>query len=126
MSFSILRNQNSNDDETIEITRPDFVNETKQLGIEDSIIMATSAVMLNPHLLFVSRDPHRSSLMPQEFLTQFGLNKKQFNSFLHVATRDFVFTCNNQLYTQIDSVAMGSPSGPSYTSDSYAIMNVTG
>jgi len=42
------------------------------------------------------------------------LNEKQITKALQLATIDSVFTFNDNLYTQTDGVAMGSPLGPTY------------
>jgi len=42
------------------------------------------------------------------------LNEKQITKALQLATVDSVFTFNDNLYTQTDGVAMGSPLGPTY------------
>ena len=44
-----------------------------------------------------------------EQLEQAGLSKKNFSDMLKIATSDSVFMFNDQLYSQIDGVAMGSP-----------------
>nr|XP_027223798.1 uncharacterized protein LOC113815979 [Penaeus vannamei] len=93
----------------------DFVEEIKQLNIEDSTVMASFDVeSLFTNVPLSETTQIITDTISDESISQFGLNKKQFNSFLNVATRDSVFTFDNKLYTQIDGVAMGSPLGPSY------------
>jgi len=93
----------------------EFVNEIKQLNIDDSTIMASFDVeSLFTNVPLSETTQIITDTTSDESLLHFGLNKKQFNSFLNVATRDSVFSFDNQLYTQIDGVAMGSPLGPSY------------
>jgi len=41
-----------------------------------------------------------------------GLNKAEFKSLLELATKESLFLFNNEYYSQIDGVAMGSPLGP--------------
>ena len=41
-----------------------------------------------------------------------GFNKKQFTKLLCFAVQDNVFMFNNELFKQVDGVAMGSPLGP--------------
>ena len=41
-----------------------------------------------------------------------GLRKEQFIELLELCTKDTVFEFNNQLYKQIDKMAMGNPLGP--------------
>ena len=43
-----------------------------------------------------------------------GLNKNQLRNFLNIATSDSVFLYNNEMYSQIDGVCMGSCLGPTY------------
>ena len=45
-------------------------------------------------------------------ITFHGFNRTQFKSLLELATCNSYFTFNNNLYKQIDGVAMGSPIGP--------------
>lgn len=93
----------------------DFVEEIKQLNIEDSTVMASFDVeSLFTNVPLSETTQIITDSISDESISQFGLNKKQFNSFLNIATRDSVFTFDNNLYTQIDGVAMGSPLGPSY------------
>ncbi|XP_069992388.1 uncharacterized protein [Penaeus vannamei] len=93
----------------------DFEEEIKQLNIEDSSVMASFDVeSLFIHVPLSETTQIITDSISDESISQFGLNKKQFNSFLNVATRDSVFTFDNKLYTQIDGVAMGAPLGPSY------------
>ena len=40
------------------------------------------------------------------------MNPDKFESLLKLAVTDLYFTFNDQLYSQIDDVAMGSPLGP--------------
>ena len=44
----------------------------------------------------------------------YGLNKDQLKKLLNIATSESVFTFNNELYSQIDGVCMGSCLGPTY------------
>ena len=53
------------------------------------------------------------SLFPTADTSVHGLNAKQFRSLLELAVQDCHFQFDNQLYDQIDGVAMGSPLGPS-------------
>ena len=41
-----------------------------------------------------------------------GMNKSEFDNLLSLTTQDSYLTFNNILYNQKDSVAMGSPLGP--------------
>ena len=45
-------------------------------------------------------------------LVPFNLTKKQFRLLLEISVKESVFIFDNQLYKQIDGVAMGSPLGP--------------
>ena len=47
-------------------------------------------------------------------LNTFGLDKKQLNKLLILATSESVFTFNDNLYAQVDGVSMGSCLGPAY------------
>ena len=47
-------------------------------------------------------------------LDLFGLTKDIFRKLLVIAAHHSVFIFNNQLYTQVDGIGMGSPLGPSY------------
>ena len=47
-------------------------------------------------------------------LSSFGLDKKSFSSLLEISSHQSLFSFNDQLYTQTDGVAMGSPLGPSF------------
>ncbi|XP_069993512.1 uncharacterized protein [Penaeus vannamei] len=48
-------------------------------------------------------------------LNKFGLTKDSFKKLLNITAHHSVFSYNDDLYTQTDGVAMGSPLGPSYT-----------
>ena len=43
-----------------------------------------------------------------------NLNKKQFTKLLQLATSNSIFLFNNELFQQIDGMAMGSPLGPAF------------
>ena len=52
------------------------------------------------------------SLFPQNDVSLLGLTSEVFRKLLQFAVKNVLFIFNNQLYQQIDGVAMGSPSGP--------------
>lgn len=43
-----------------------------------------------------------------------NLTTPEFKSLLETATKESLFTSDNQLYIQVDGVAMGSPLGPTF------------
>ena len=52
------------------------------------------------------------SLFPQNDVSLLGLTSEVFRKLLQFAVKNVLFIFNNQLYQQIDGVAMGSPLGP--------------
>lgn len=92
----------------------DLVNGNRQLSFEDSTVVASFDA--EPFTSVPSSETTQISTnsISDEFLSQFDLNKKQFNSFLNVVTSDSIFTFDNQWHAQINGVAMGSAFGPSY------------
>ena len=52
------------------------------------------------------------SLFPQNNISLLGLTSEVFRKLLQFAVKNVLFIFNNQLYQQIDGVAMGSPLGP--------------
>jgi len=92
-----------------------FINEISHLRFDDTITMASFDVeSLFTNVPLAETTQIITNNTTAEFLSQFGLEKKQLLSLLIVVTKDSVFTFDNRLYTQIDGVAMGSPIGPSY------------
>ena len=47
-------------------------------------------------------------------LVPFNLTKKQFRLLLEISVKESVFIFSDQLYKQIDGMAMGSPLGPTF------------
>ncbi|XP_037773698.1 uncharacterized protein LOC119569744 [Penaeus monodon] len=90
-----------------------FINEISHLRFDDTITMASFDVeSLFTNVPLAETTQIITNNTTAEFLSQFGLEKKQLLSLLIVVTKDSVFTFDNRLYTQIDGVAMGSPIGP--------------
>ena len=56
--------------------------------------------------------------------TVHNLNKDQFKYLLTLATKESYFLFDGELYQQVDSVAMGSPLGPSLANIFFAIMRI--
>ena len=52
------------------------------------------------------------SLFPENDVSLLGLTFEVFQKLLQFAVKNLLFIFNNQLYQQIDGVAMGSPLGP--------------
>ena len=87
-----------------------FVEELRSLNFDRPIIMASFDV----ESLFTNVPLQETTNiivdgMSDEKLEQAGLNKTVFSDMLKIATSDSIFTFQNQLFSQIDGVAMGSP-----------------
>ncbi|XP_042884663.1 uncharacterized protein LOC122261185 [Penaeus japonicus] len=92
-----------------------FLNEIKHLSVDDTTVMASFDVeSLFTNVPVAETTKITIDFTSEESLSKFGLNKKQFESLLNIATKDSVFTFGDHLYTQVDGVAMGSPIGPTY------------
>ncbi|XP_069981900.1 uncharacterized protein [Penaeus vannamei] len=103
---------------------------TNQYTIENSTVFANEITSLNPEQPITMASFDVESLftnMPlletseiivnninSTHLNKFDLTKDSFKKLLHIAAHHSVFSYDNDLYTQTDGVAMGSPLGPSY------------
>ncbi|XP_042875590.1 uncharacterized protein LOC122255522 [Penaeus japonicus] len=109
----IIKPLTNNEDTTL--SSVNFVNEIKHLRVDDTTAMASFDV----ESLFTNV-PLKETIKiifdytSEESLSKFGLNKKQFESLVNIATKDSVFTFGNHSYTQADGVAMGSHIGPTH------------
>ncbi|XP_037779128.1 uncharacterized protein LOC119575548 [Penaeus monodon] len=99
---------------TVENTK-DFVNDITALKNNEPVVMASVDIQS----LFTNVPlEETTNLIVHELLNSkeypHHLNEKQIKKALQLATVDSVFTFSDNLYTQIDGVAMGSPLGPTY------------
>jgi len=92
-----------------------FANEITSLNPEQPITMASfdvESLFTNVPLLETSEIIVNN--INSTHLNKFDLTKDSFKKLLHIAAHHSVFSYDNDLYTQTDGVAMGSPLGPSY------------
>ncbi|XP_042870212.1 uncharacterized protein LOC122252037 [Penaeus japonicus] len=97
-------------DYTVENTT-DFVNEITTVKINGPVVMASvdvQSLFTNVPLEETTNLIVRKLVKSKDFQQ---LNEKQLTKALQLATADSVFTFNDDLYSQTDGVAMGSPLG---------------
>ncbi|XP_070000275.1 uncharacterized protein [Penaeus vannamei] len=92
-----------------------FANEITSLNPEQPITMASFDVeSLFTNVPFLETSEIIVNNINSTHLNKFDLTKDSFKKLLHIAAHHSVFSYDNDLYTQTDGVAMGSPLGPSY------------
>ena len=102
----------TNNDFTIK-NSTEFVQDLHTLKVPDSAFLASfdvkslfTNIPLDETIEICIKECEKQQLTP------FNLTKKQFKSLLEIAVKESVFIFGDQLYQQIDGVAMGSPLGP--------------
>ena len=90
----------------------EFAEELRTLKLSEANFLASfdvkslfTQIPLDETVEICVNESDRLKLIP------YGLTKKQFRSLLQLAVKESVFVFDNQLYQQVDGVAMGSPLG---------------
>nr|XP_027236922.1 uncharacterized protein LOC113828192 [Penaeus vannamei] len=91
-----------------------FANEITSLDLQQPITMASFDVESFMNVPLLETTEIIVDNIQTAHLNKFGLTKDSFKKLLNIAAHLSVFSFNNDLYTQADGVAMGSPLGPSY------------
>ena len=93
----------------------EFVQQLCSLQLPRSVVMASFDIesLFTNVPLKETTDIVTNGLVDSN-LNTFGLDKKQLNKLLTLATSESVFTFNDNLYAQVDGVSMGSCLGPAY------------
>ena len=91
----------------------EFANELKSFKFNDSLFLASfdvkslfTNIPLAETIDICVRECDRLNLVP------YNLTSKQFRSLLELSVKESIFIFDDQLYLQLDGVAMGSPLGP--------------
>ena len=91
----------------------EFANELKDFKFNESLFLASfdvkslfTNIPLAETIDICVRECDRLNLVP------YGLTSKEFRSLLELSVKESIFIFDDQLFLQLDGVAMGSPLGP--------------
>lgn len=105
----------------------DFPKQMSTISLENHVIMASFDIQsLFANMLLKETMDLCTNRLFENTDNVHNLMRDQFKKLLKLSVEDSIFMFNNQLYSQTDGVAMGSPLGPTVANAFYAITRVNG